>query len=398
MVSSPSLQRPLTRSLRMYQRIALAFVGLTFLMLFVVLYLSVSRANITVFAKPTSVSTTATLEVVTQPLSDGQIAGFVAKKTLTRERYFSLPQEGARAIEGKSTGTVVVKNTTNSPQPLVATTRFLAQNGVLFRLKDNVTVPAQGEISVIVVADVAGSSGDIAATTFTIPGLATSLQSLIYGVSQEAFHGGVQYVRTLSEQDVHDATLALREEILAAGKQELQQGVSAELVNQGTYDIHEVSSTTDVALGSEAGGFTLSMTADVTGVFYDTNLVGSYAKSLLQKRIPEGFLLERLSDQGVQTSIASVDTQKGEAELSVYLEGEALISEDAPTLAKERFIGRAPHEVFTLLRSSDAVADVAITFTPFWLQRVPTLEDHISIEIKEQEQGGGDPQGEETAP
>jgi hypothetical protein len=102
----------------------------------------------------------------------------------------------------------------------------------------------------------------------------------------------------------------------------------------------------------------------------------------LQKRVPEGFVLNSVSEQGVQTTVESANYATGEAQLSLYLDGTAVISADAPTLSKDRFLGRAPNEVFTLLRSSDAISDVAITFTPFWLQRIPTLKDHIEIIIK----------------
>lgn len=380
--SSPSLHRPLSRSLRVYQRIALGFVGITFLMLLAVVYLSVSRATITVVAKPSVVATTASLSVVKSPVSEGQVAGSVGKTTLTKTRVFSLPQDGARAVEAKASGVITVINSTGNAQPLVEKTRFLAANNVLFRLDSGVTVPANGQITAHVSADVAGSSGDIAATTFTIPGLATSLQDKIYATSPDAMTGGVQYVRTLSDADVADAKTALLADILAEAKTTLSSGLDAALAAQGTYSVAEQSVTTDVPVGSETGTFTLTIVADVTGVYYDNALVTSYARSLLQKRVPEGFVLSSVSEQGVQTTVESADYKTGEAQLSIYLDGTAIISADAPTLSKDRFLGRAPNEVFTLLKSSDALSDVAITFTPFWLQRIPTLKDHIEIIIK----------------
>lgn len=384
--TSPSLHRPLSRSLRVYQRIAIGFVGITFLMLLAVVYLSVSRATITVIANPSVIATTASLAVVESPTSEGQIAGSVGQTTLTQERVFSLPQEGARAVEAKSSGMVTIINTTGSAQPLIATTRVLAANGVLFRLDEGTTVPAGGEITVRVSADQPGSSGDIGPTTFTIPGLAQSLQDKIYATSTNAMTGGVQYVRTLTDADVADAKTALLADILAEAKTVLSAGLDPELASQGTYSVEEQSATTDVAVGTETGTFSLAVTAEVTAVYYDSALVASYARSLLQKRVPEGFVLHTVNEQGVQTTVSSADYQTSEAQLSIYLDGTAIVSADAPTLAKDRFLGRAPNEVFTLLRSSDAISDVSITFTPFWLQRIPTLKDHIEIIIEAPEE------------
>ncbi|MEK9156563.1 MAG: hypothetical protein AAB448_00260 [Patescibacteria group bacterium] len=380
--TSPSLHRPLSRSLRVYQRIALGFVGITFLMLLAVVYLSVSRATITVVANPSVVATTASLAVVKSPTGEGQIAGSVGQTTLTNSRIFSLPQEGARAVEAKSSGIITVLNNTGSAQQLVETTRFLSQSGVLFRLDTGVTVPANGQVTARITADQAGASGDIDATTFTIPGLATSLQDKIYGTSTVTMTGGVQYVRTLTDTDVADAKTALLADILSDAKVALSTGLDASLAAQGTYSVEEDSVTTDVPVGTETGTFSLTITATVTGVYYDSALVASYARSLLQKRVPEGFVLNSVSEQGVQTTVESANYATGEAQLSLYLDGTAVISADAPTLSKDRFLGRAPNEVFTLLRSSDAISDVAITFTPFWLQRIPTLKDHIEIIIK----------------
>lgn len=380
--TSPSLHRPLSRSLRVYQRIALGFVGITFLMLLAVVYLSVSRATITVVANPSVVATTASLAVVKSPTSEGQIAGSVGQTTLTNSRIFSLPQEGARAVEAKSSGIITVLNNTGSAQQLIATTRFLSQNGVLFRLDAGVTVPANGQVTARITADQPGASGDIDATTFTIPGLAASLQEKIYGTSTVAMTGGVQYVRTLTDTDIADAKTALLADILSDAKTTLSTGLDASLAAQGTYSVEEDSVTTDVPVGTETGTFSLTITATVTGVYYDSALVASYARSLLQKRVPEGFVLNSVSEQGVQTTVESANYATGEARLSLYLDGTAVISADAPTLSKDRFLGRAPNEVFTLLRSSDAISDVSITFTPFWLQRIPTLKDHIEIIIE----------------
>ena len=386
--TSPSLHRPLSRSLRVYQRIALGFVGITFLMLLAVVYLSVARATITITANPSVVTTTASLAVVQDPVSEGQIAGSVGKTTLTQTRVFALPQEGARAVEAKASGMVTIVNNTGSAQPLIATTRFLAANGTLFRLNEGTTVPAGGQVTARVTADQPGSSGDIEATTFTIPGLAESLQEKIYATSANAMTGGVQYVRTLSDADVADAKTAVLADMLTSAKTTLSAGLDASLAAQGTYDITEEAVTTDVPVGTETGTFSLTITATVTGVYYDTALVASYARSLLQKHVPEGFVLNSVNPQGVQATISSADYTSGTAQLSVYLDGTAVISADAPTLSKDRFLGRAPNEVFTLLGSSEAISDVAITFTPFWLQRIPTLKDHIEIIIKTPEGEG----------
>ena len=86
-------------------------------------------------------------------------------------------------IEDKAIGNITIINESSLDQPLVATTRFLSEDGVLFRLKERVTVPSQGQIEAEVYADKEGESGNIGSSSFTIPGLSSSVQKLIYGES-----------------------------------------------------------------------------------------------------------------------------------------------------------------------------------------------------------------------
>ena len=84
---------------------------------------------------------------------------------------------------------------------MVATTRLLTSEGVLFRLKDRVNVPAGGEIEVEVYADQSGIASEIGPSQFTIPGLRTDLQKLIYAVSKESMKGGIKKTGVLSVDD-----------------------------------------------------------------------------------------------------------------------------------------------------------------------------------------------------
>ena len=76
-LSSGAGRKPLSRSLRMYQHIAVAFVVITFLLLLCVLYLSVSRATIRITPEPKSVDVNARIDVVGEPTEEGQVKGIV---------------------------------------------------------------------------------------------------------------------------------------------------------------------------------------------------------------------------------------------------------------------------------------------------------------------------------
>jgi hypothetical protein len=375
-------KKPLSRSLRLYQRIAVVFVAVTFLLLIAVLYLSVSRATIKITANPKIVSVTAVADVVPTPTEDGQIAGAVVGKRVEQSKSFTLPSEGAQAVEAKATGTVTLINESSAPQQLVATTRLLSKEGILFRLDKSVTVAANGQVDAVVHADQTGKNGEIGASRFTIPGLNTTLQQKIYAVSVNPMVGGVQYVRSLTEQDVKDAVASLSDDILAAAKADLEIGIDRAQFDGQAYLTNVISQSTDVPVGTATGTFTLKMAVDVSATYYNNELVRTYAETLLKKRLTEGYEMTVINLEGIKVTVESIDTKTSSARISVYLDGNSRISEISATLNKDRFVGRAPNEVMTLLKSNDAIKEVSVSFTPFWLKRVPTLKDHIKIVIE----------------
>lgn len=385
-VRSGAGRKPLSRSLRMYQHIAVAFVVITFLLLLCVLYLSVSRATIRVVADPKIIDIEAKIEVVKESPAEGQVQGAVAETVIEKSRVFTLPSEGAKPVEGKASGYVTLINESTKEQPLVATTRLISQEGILFRLQNSVTVPAGGQVEAFVKADAAGKSGEIGASKFTIPGLNATLQTQIYGVSVASMTGGVQYVRALAQTDIDTAVDVLSGEILAEAKQVLSASADRNILDGESYSVSTVTQSTDAVLGAEVGSFTLTLEQKVSAVFYPKSQVQNTAERLLSEQVPDGFQVSLVNRQTSRTEVDEIDAKNSTASITVYLDGLSMISEDAQTLDKDRFVGRAPHEVITLLQASEAIQDVSVSFTPFWLKRVPTLQDHIKIIIEEPKQ------------
>jgi hypothetical protein len=370
----------------MYQHIAVAFVVITFLLLLCVLYLSVSRATIRVVADPKVIDVEARIDVVKDSPVESQVQGVVAETVIEKSRVFTLPSEGAKPVEGKASGYVTLINESAKEQPLVATTRLISQEGILFRLQNAVTVPAGGQVEAFVKADSAGRAGEIGASKFTIPGLNATLQTQIYGVSVAGMTGGVQYVRALSQADIDNAVDVLAGEILAEAKQTLSANADRNVLDGESYSLTTVSQSTDAAVGAEVGSFTLTLKQKVAAVYYPKVQVQNTAERLLSEQVPDGFQVSLVNRQTSRTEVEEIDIKNSTAGITVYLDGLSMISEDAQTLDKDRFVGRAPHEVITLLQASEAIQDVSVSFTPFWLKRVPTLQDHIKIIIEEPKQ------------
>lgn len=382
MNAKTSAGKPLSRSLRIYQKIAIAFVILSFILLLFVLYLSVSSATIRVTPVPQVVSSNLSVEVVAEPLQEGQIGGYVVSQDFTQAKEFYLPEEGATPVEGKAGGMVTLINETSNNQALIATTRVLSEEGVLFRLDEGVTVPANGQVDATVHADEEGLSGEVGPTQFTIPGLSASLQDVIYAVSIDSMTGGVVYTRVLQESDLEDAVVSLQDEMLEGAKEELSAQIDLKEFDGVVYQVEELERAADQEPGAEVGSFTVSLTLRITAVYYSDAMLQEYAQADLQSRISANYELEEVSEDGAQVEIRTVSAQDEKASLTVYIDGTAVISPSSDVLDKDRLVGRSPSEVETILEASELIDDVSVAFTPFWLKRVPTLKDHIKIIIE----------------
>lgn len=97
----------------------------------------------------------------------------------------------------KAQGTIVIYNAFDgNPQTLVATTRFLSENGTLFRLVKTTIVPGMkngepGKVEALVIADKEGAESNIGPGRFSVPGFDSSpKKEKIYAVSEKAMMGG----------------------------------------------------------------------------------------------------------------------------------------------------------------------------------------------------------------
>src|SRR3989338_4000025 len=175
--------QPAAIPLIMYRRIALTLIVLVVCALLAVLYLSTVQAVIHVESTQEPVTTEFVANVFATPTRPTDVKGQVISGSLGKTQSFTPTGTSSKTVEDISTGTVKIYNNLSFAQSLVATTRLLSQEGVLFRLKSAVTIPAGGSVDAPVYADLPGVSGDIKPTRFTIPGLSEVRQASVYAES-----------------------------------------------------------------------------------------------------------------------------------------------------------------------------------------------------------------------
>lgn len=368
-------------SLNLYRRIAVTFVIATFATLAVVVYLSFSRATILITPAAHAVSTTFVADVVGVPADETDVEGIVVSNTFEQASQSVLSGDSVIPVDAKAVGEVTIYNTTNNDQPLVVNTRLLSPENILFRLDEGVTVPAQGSVAVAVHADVAGASGDIGPTRFTIPGLNETLQKVIYAESTEAFTGGVVGLRIVEQEDLDWAATQLENEMLEAAKETLRLQAGADYSGEA-FVTEVLEKRSDTQPGVEATSIGIALKMKVVAVFYDADALFALAQAKLYEQMAQGMAVQEVSVDDMQVTIDDYDEVSQIINLSITLAGNATLSPTNTLLDKQQFVGRGAAEVKTALESSDAIKTVEIRFTPFWLKRLPTLKDHIKIVIE----------------
>ncbi len=239
----------------------------------------------------------------------------VIDRDVTFTKTFAATGRGDAGAQ-KAQGKITITNTDSTAQPLVATTRFVAEDGTLFRLANAVTVPAArngepGTVEALVIADKAGADGNIAPTTFHVPGLSgTAKKDKVSAKSDAPMTGG--------GSGGSDIALVTQDD-LAAAKASTEQETAADVESQITAllrpDVEillptalrmtQKQSEADVAVGTAQPEFHYTTTTHVRAIVFSQDDVHAVLQSIFA---------EQLASYGVVDAQLSVTYDDGDAD------------------------------------------------------------------------------------
>lgn len=370
---------PSEQPVRFYKIVALSFLILTVALLGVIVFMSSKRAVITIKTKSSPVDVNVDVPVSEQKVENG-IVGMVTSTRISLEDSFT--PTGSREEPGVATGTVTLHNDTEAPQSLVATTRLLTPENVLFRIKSAVTVPANGTVDAEVYADQKGEGGNVGPTRFTIPGLNATKQKVIYATSDKPMVQGVKVIGEVSQKDIDDAEKRLQTRI----ENEAKEKIGAKFAPRtGVYHVENFTLNQKPEVGKEVSDFTLSGTATVLAVFYDKDEIQKLSRELLLNRSTSDIGIVRPSTNEPTVTFGEYDTNTKVAKLHVFYDGVATLNPESEQLEKSKFFGKSKEEVRRYLLSLEHVHGVEVEFHPAWMQTIPHLHDHVQVRVQEVE-------------
>jgi len=377
---------------RFYRRIAFGFVALTGVLILLAAYFVLSKAKIaiTVAKEPISVDFIADLKETpgdemgpsaTVP-STVSIYGQLDEMTVSGSKEYLAT--GQKTAEGDVGGKVTIFNNYNKAQPLVATTRLLSPEGILFRIKERVDIPPGGKVETEVYADPpTEAAAKLGPTRFKIPGLWIDLQDKIYGQSFESMHGGKQEVKFVTQTDLDNAYNDLTQELSDQVMESLKTKMKSAGEILGKVMIKEVNEKrSDSAAGEEGDKFTVYLKLKVVGVAFYGRDLESLAFNQLQSKVSAEKELFDVDYNSLAFLVEKYDLKSREANITVHLDGEMALRSDRPMFAADKFIGLSRDQIIQYLSTYPEIERVTIEFSPFWVNKVPQLRCNVKITIK----------------
>ncbi len=363
---------------RWYKAIAFIFLFVTVVLLGAVVFITSKKADITVIAKEDSEPISVTVTVNSQKQGDAIIPGTVTSTVYAHtEKYHPT---GNKKVDAVATGEVVVYNKTSEQRILVQKTRLLAPDGTLFRMSQKVSIPANGQATVPVYADKAGKTGDIAPTSFTIPGLPEDQQKVVYAESKAAFSGGEQSIGVLTNDDLKTAEEAYKKHIVDSFTATI--GTSTNLKDERLVRVGDAKINFDHKAGDEVSEVTVSGTSTIVVVTYNSEELANYLDRALENKIDNTAERFLTADTQPQVSLKSVNAKDGTADLSVKQDVKVTLDANVEKLAPHNFFGKKKTEIEQYISSLDHVAGVTVKFSPSWMLSAPTVPDKIHIVVR----------------
>ncbi|MCA9353327.1 hypothetical protein KC842_00455 [Candidatus Nomurabacteria bacterium] len=344
-----------------------------------VLFLSPSKASITITPKTEEVTLTDFRINSNSEDNSGYLNYIVVDDSVSQEVSYESKEER----NAKASGTIIVYNDySTSPQKLIATTRFETPEGKIYMIEDPITVPGKktvsgetvpGSIEVEVFAEMEGMDYNIGLTDFTLPGLISSDKyDHFYARSKTPMTGGYSgevYFMTDAEED------AIYQELVSSLKSKLEGRVSSE-IPEDYIVIDEKQTITyskkeDISFESDSAKKSISIEGSISVPIVD--------KKILAKNITASedvISYEILAEKSGAWQVAENEgyfTISGLANI-VYVQDTLLIRKDV--------LGKSRKEAENTILSLDQNSGVDVKITPFWKRKIPQKSEKVDIEIK----------------
>lgn len=354
-------------------------------------YASAAFARVTIKITPREISTpiAGQFEASRAPAEGIEFSLIKLEETVDK----TVPASGSEQVQNKAHGTVVLYNNfSTAPQNLVATTRLETEEGLVYRLDNDVTIPGMakkgdvstpGSISAKITADQPGGKYNTPKGDFKIIGFkGTAKYDKFYAESKGSITGGESGLRSkVAEANktkaVEDAKKDLDKKV--AEKARLQIPKDFIIFD----DSMIVSYTTEVKSGNDKDSAVISTKATLVAVIFNLkNLSRHFAEVGLEEEAVEGITIHNASD--LKFSLLDkdkIDFDKTE-KIDFTLNGSArLVWPINTTELKGKLAGSSIGEKDKVFASYSEISRAEAIVRPPWVLSFPSNQEKINVRL-----------------
>ncbi len=399
----------------------ISLIILTTLILFIISYIALPGATITVSPKQNTLPITQNIVLADSKANQAEIDAHLSPNVIPSysiskriSKVLTYKATGKEPHGSDATGTVTVINEFPDERALLIKTQFQTKDGLIFRSTRAINVPAAkngkfGTAHVDVVADkldptnqIIGERGNIGPSKFIIPKLSPESQKKLYAESRTAFSGGTTEATTyVTTQDIEAARTKMVADLKAAAEAELEANVRelnesqktnlALLKGSKAIQINEPQVTIPPHIeNKKTEDFEVRGEVIATGVAYSKDDLLTILKGFLTTHHSPEKRLVYIRDDSLSYSINEIDEVNKKIHLAATLEGieEFNISTDEEN--KERFVQKIREHVINkniqdakaYIQNLREIDKVSINMWPAWSPTLPGIPENIRVEIK----------------
>lgn len=373
-------------SITLYKRIAISFLVLTIILVLVISYFSWGKVAIKIEPARQVNNIEFFIDLGQRSGATEALSNLVPATILetTIEDVKTFPTTGKKSVEveggGNIVGKITVHNESGQEYTFVRTTRFLSEEGILFRMQNSAKIPVNGSVDVEVYPDDKEFSGSLGPTKFTIPGLSSEKQKLVYGVTEKSLAKGGTEVYYLTEEDVKSVEQDLIEQLKIQALSELQNQLKfrSRLFDEAT-QVEVVSEETTPKMGDLAENFEIKLKIKVIALSLDESELSNEMEMKITEQLSAGRELLNFDPEAIKYSLEKYDPNGKIITLKVLYNAESVITKNNKIFDKENLIGLNEDEIKTYFAVFEDIKSLDIKFSPFWVRRVPNVVDKIDI-------------------
>lgn len=371
-------------SITLYKRIAVGFLGVVIILALVIGYFSLGKVVVKIEPARKVSKIEFFIDLGQRSEATEALASLIPASILetTIEDAKIFPTTGKKVVEneGNTVGKIIVHNESVQDYNFIRTTRFLSADGILFRMQSSAKIPANGTVGVEVYPDDKEFSGSLAPTKFTIPGLSTEKQKLVYGTTDKSLAKGGTEMYYLTEEDVKSAEQGLIGQLKVQALFELQNQLKfrSRLFNEAT-QVEIVDEETNLKVGDLGENFEMKLKIKVIALSLDESDLANEMEMKITEQLSAGRELLNFDPDAIKYSMEKYDPNGKIITLKVSYNAESVITKNNKIFDKENFLGLTEGEIKNYFVVFDDIKSLDVKFSPFWVKRVPNVIDRVDI-------------------